>query len=379
MYRTYQLKIKNTNKEYFNRLFAEAKWYYNTILASEDVFKFDTKLKTVQIKIDEELINKETLFLSSQMRQGLKKRAISNILGLHVSKTKNRKVGKLKFKSAVNSIPLTNQTFKISGKNLSIQGLKKSKFKIAGLDQLPKHSVIKSANLIKFSNKVYLNITVEQTVDIENKDKQNILGLDFGIKNSLTFSDSTILNIVFKDSEQLIRKAHKKLSRKKKGSKNRNKAKQTLSKAYKRLDNQKKDVCNKILNKLNNYKVYFQDEMLKNWQKGLFGKKMQRGILGRIKTGLRSNPNHVMIPREKPTTKFCPSCGVLNKIELKERIYKCVCGYEKPRDVHSAQNMILFGTGRADVEIETSVYEELSSIVSKFLSVKQEVCSFNYK
>ena len=108
------------------------------------------------------------------------------------------------------------------------------------------------------------------------------------------------------------------------------------------------------------------------WQKGFFGKSISKGILGRIKTGLRSNPENLMIPKNIPTTKLCPNCGTLNNIKLDNRLYECQCGYHKDRDVHSASNMILLGAGRAYVEIRTSVFEMLSQIKCKFLSLKQE-------
>jgi hypothetical protein len=43
-----------------------------------------------------------------------------------------------------------------------------------------------------------------------------------------------------------------------------------------------------------------------------------------------------------PTTKLCPKCQTINKhITLKDRIFKCGCGYEFDRDVHSAKNMLV--------------------------------------
>ena len=45
-----------------------------------------------------------------------------------------------------------------------------------------------------------------------------------------------------------------------------------------------------------------------------------------------------------PTTKMCPVCGAVNQIGLGERTYHCDCGYTKPRDWHSACNVLLFGT-----------------------------------
>ena len=45
-----------------------------------------------------------------------------------------------------------------------------------------------------------------------------------------------------------------------------------------------------------------------------------------------------------PTTKFCPKCGCLNTLTLKDRTYVCDCGYTEDRDVHASKNVKLFGS-----------------------------------
>lgn len=371
MYKTFQLKIRNDKPEYFDRLFLEAKWYYNTILASDDLFKFDTKSKTVYLTEDK-TITETTRYLSSQMRQEIKDRILSNIKGLSKSKNRGNRIGHLKFRKFVNSIPIKNQTVRIKGQTLYIQSLKKKSFNLSGISQLPQNYKIKSASLVRNPGGLYLHVSIEQESSTTPQDEKKVAGIDLGIKDSFTFSDGAVINTNFREAEVKLKKSHKKFSKKKNGSKNRNKARISLAKIYHKLDNQKKDVSNKIINKLKPIKIYYQDEMISNWQKGLFGRKVHKGILGRIKEGLWSNPENVMIPRNKPTTKFCPNCGALNDIELNTRIYNCECGYSMPRDKHSAKNMILFGSGRADVEKEASVFELLSQIECKFLSVKQE-------
>jgi putative transposase len=365
MYKTYQLKI--VKNDYFNLLFREAKWYYNTVLASEDVFNFDTKEKIAFLTPE---ISQETTILSSQMRQEIKKLLCSSVKGLSQRKKRGYKVGKLKFKGFLNALPLKNQTFKLSKNRIRFQGCKKS-FKIRGYQQLPENYVIKSGVLIRNPDGIYLKLVIEeadQPVIIPTK----IIGIDMGVKDSLTFSDGTKLNTIFAESEQEIKKLHRKLSKKEKGSKNRLKARAKLGKAYHKLDKRKDDVSKKVLNKLKSYQVYFQDEMVTGWRR-LFGRQIQHSILGRIKSGLKSNPEtNVCLAKTIPTTKFCPECAVLNDIPLSQRIYRCECRYQLDRDIHSARNMIIIGSGRAYVEQGTSVFDELVLIGSKFLVLKQE-------
>ncbi len=104
MYKTYQLKIQEPNNKYFDALFREAKWFYNTCLVSDNIFNFNTKIKSVEIGKDEKA-KKEFKYLSSQMKQELRKRQINAILGLAALKKNGHKVGRLKFKKFLNSVP----------------------------------------------------------------------------------------------------------------------------------------------------------------------------------------------------------------------------------------------------------------------------------
>lgn len=370
MYKTYHLKLKNSDNQYFSRLFAEAKWYTNTIISSSDVFNFDTKSKLAYLT---PAISQEVKYLSSQMRQELKDRVIEAIKGLSARKKKGYKVGKLKYRKFVNSIPLKNQALKFSGDRVTLQGYKKY-FRVSGLAQMPKSYKVQSAKVIRNAVGIYVDITIKLEEEIVLSEKP-VIGVDFGIKDALSFSEGTIINTHFAETESKVKKAHRRLSRKTRGSYRYRKARLGLSKAYQRLDNQKKDTADKVLNKLKGYKVCLQDEMIPAWKR-LFGRKVQNGILGRMKAGLKNNPDNQVISRTSPSTQLCPECGALNKHGLDKRIYTCECGYSKPRDIHSARNMILIGAGCAFVETVSDLFSVLSSIESKHLSVKREAAAF---
>ena len=85
-----------------------------------------------------------------------------------------------------------------------------------------------------------------------------------------------------------------------------------------------------------------QDENLKGWHKGLFGRTVQHSALGLVKAKLIKHERVTVLPKSAPTIKYCPVCGNLKKdITLAERIYECSCGYSEDRDIHAARNMIL--------------------------------------
>ena len=116
-----------------------------------------------------------------------------------------------------------------------------------------------------------------------------------------------------------------------------------MRKSYQKLGNKKRDAANKITHELLEHAIaYMQDENLKGWHKGLFGKIVQHSILGLVKKKLINSERVIVLPKSMPTTKYCPNCGNLKKdIKLSDRVYECPCGYHEDRDIHAARNMIL--------------------------------------
>lgn len=373
VYKVYQLKIQGQH-DYFSRLFTEAKWWTNFILAGENLKAFDTKQKIALVKRGENFEVEPLTALSSQMRQMLHQRLLDNVKGLATKKKKGAKVGRFKFKPFVNSIPLSNQTFRLK-KSVKFQACKKA-FRVCGHRQLPENPNIRCGELIRKPSGIYLSVTVK--VPDKTTEKQGFIGVDMGIKDCLTFHDGTKVNFSSPVLEKRIRQAHKSISRKQKESKNRHKAKKKLRRLEECLYNQKKDATNKLINKLKPYTVCFQDELIKQWHSGLFGKQVQGSILGQVKAALKQDTANLCLDSSLPTTQLCPECGKLNKHGLEARVYTCQCGYSKHRDKHSANNMlILSGRDTASAEKVSDVFSILQSIVSTQLSVKQE--SYAYK
>ena len=102
-------------------------------------------------------------------------------------------------------------------------------------------------------------------------------------------------------------------------------------------------MANKIVHDLLEHEhVYMQDENLRGWHKGLFGKTVQHSVLGLVKAKLVKHERVTVLSSRVPTTKYCPKCGQLKKdITLADRVYTCECGYEEDRDIHATRNMIL--------------------------------------
>ncbi len=134
-------KLNKNTLKILNRIFLEAKWLYNYIINKEfnnDIFNIDYKINNVSIYVKDHYETRKLKYISSQMKEEIMDRAIDNIKGLHELKIKGFKIGSLKYKSKVTSIPLKQYdiTYKIiNNKYIKIQGIKQ-KLMVNGLDNL---------------------------------------------------------------------------------------------------------------------------------------------------------------------------------------------------------------------------------------------------
>ena len=373
-------KFSTEKKKYLNRLFNEAKWLYNSILGSQDQFLYRTKCKSVEVlNKDKEWEERDFQAISSQMKQGLGRRLIDSITGLSQLKKKGHKVGRLKFKSQINSIPLVQSgvTYKIiNDKYIKLQGFKKP-FRVKGLHQIPIGAELANANLVRKAGDLYLKITC--FVEKDKKVKTgNMLGLDFGIETNVTTSYGEKLNFYLPETKA-IKKASRKFNKLKKGSRNKFKAKINLQKKYSKLDNQKKDIKNKVVSKLikENDVVAIQDESLAEWHKNkLCSKKVQHSIMGGIISGLKKHPETlVVVDKYFPSTQLCPECGKKNKHTLDKRTYNCSCGYSCDRDIHAAKNILTEGMKQVGTErINPILVESPASISKPVAKIQARLC-----
>ena len=235
--------------------------------------------------------------------------------------------------------------------------LKNIKFRCSDLylTRLQKYSKsIRSATLSKTkSGSFFLSILVE--VD-ENEYKKfehtnEDVGIDMGVKDFVITSDGEVFENkhFFKKQEQKIKKLQKQLSKKVKGSNNRNKARIRLAKAFENISNQKEAYIHSVVNELLSYYdiVYMEDlnvqGMLKNHH---LAKAIQEVGLYRFKTILTdkatvNDKRVVFVDRFYPSSKTCSKCGYKNKgLTLSDREWTCpICGEHHDRDINAAMNI----------------------------------------
>ncbi|MFW9997278.1 MAG: RNA-guided endonuclease InsQ/TnpB family protein [Candidatus Odinarchaeota archaeon] len=366
--KVYELKVDKSRlsketRRHLKRLFIESKWFYNYIVSQNDPFNVDTKIKNVPVKVKDKFEERELRCLGSQMKQDFAKQVQSSIKSLATKKKKGEKVGKLKFKSRVNSIPLKQygityillqngkelpkevnspcRTISSNGR-VKIQKVKQA-LRIRGLDQLPAGVELANAHLATRYDDYYLQLVTYQPKKPVSMPPNKSTGIDAGLAKQLTFSNGVAMEYRVPVTKKL-RRFHKQLSRKQKGSKNREKTRLKLEKEYRKAFNIKKDIRNKTVSYLRqNYEIVcFQNENIRAWHR-IWGSKVFDTSLGGLMSILKERMRTpVEVDRLFPSSQLCsnPECGHKQKIALDERTYICPeCGLVIPRDVNSAINI----------------------------------------
>jgi len=342
--------LSQAKLKHLNLLFAEAKWLYNYMISLEtNLWDFDYKQKQItSLDKDGNKIDRDISALSSQIRQAFVEQVKTNIRSLVGLKKAGKVVGRFKFKSEVNSIPLNQSgvTYKLKRNRLSIQGFKGS-FRIEGTKQLKDVIEFANAKIVRRCGEFYLHVTCYEA-PTKRESTNEIVGLDFGISSTITTSDNENINMKIPETQRLKRLSRG-LARKVKRSASYFKQKAKREKEYQHINNQKKDKRNKIVSYLTKRydRIFTQDESVKGWHSGLFGRQVQMSAMGGIIADLKKKSATSVVDKWFPSTQLCECCGKMNKHSLDKRTYTCGCGHSEPRDFHAAKNILSEGLSSA--------------------------------
>ena len=217
---------------------------------------------------------------------------------------------------------------------------------------------IRCATLSKTkSGNYFLSILVElpQEEIIRFEHTNEHVGIDLGVKDFVITSDGEVFENkhFFKSQEKRIAKLQRQLSKKQKGSNNRNKQRIKIAMAFESLTNQKEAYIHSVVNELLTYydTVFMEDlnvqGMLKNHN---LAKAIQEVGFYRFKQILEDKARNnykevVFVGRFYPSSKTCHKCGYINKeLTLNDREWTCpVCGEHLDRDLNAAMNILLEG------------------------------------
>lgn len=361
-----RLYPNKTQTMQINKLLGCYRFVYNQCLnkkiQSYNNDKTNETLTTLGHFIHHELLKDDNLIWLKEQNTKVLKQAVKDMLTSYKNFFEQHK-GFPKFKTKHdNKQSCRFELGAISKRNiytnykLSLANIKNVKFKCNEkcAQYLQKHkNFIKQATLKRLPcGEYYLSILVDCDLMKIVKQTDNCIGIDLGIKDFVITSDGEVFdNCHFKKSQNnKIKRLQKQLSRKQKGSNNRNKVRIRLAKLYKKIRDKKEYflhyVSNSIINE--NQVICMEDLNVKGMSKN---HKLAESILdmnfGEFRMMLEYkakwyNRRIVFVDRYYPSSKKCHNCGYINKgLTLNEREWICPnCGELISRDYNAALNIL---------------------------------------
>ena len=216
---------------------------------------------------------------------------------------------------------------------------------------VPTGFAVKQVRILRKADRWYASISLQCNVSVPDPSPSpsgHPIGVDIGLKKFLATSDGVLVKPpkFFKKLQSELKLLQRRLSRKKKRSKNYEKARIKVARLHHQIDNTRIDFHYKQAHALCDAgdMVFMEDLDYRTSAKGMFGKHMLDAAFGQF----RSIVKYVCWKRGKffsevdarGTSQQCPECGGEVKKDLSVRIHDCPhCGYKTDRDVAAGQNI----------------------------------------
>ena len=195
----------------------------------------------------------------------------------------------------------------------------------------------------------YVSLQVEEVLPREPSPETG--GVDVGIRALATLSDGTSFGNprALAKGERKLKRLHRALSRKKKGSKNRKKALRKLTRQHARIAHVRENALHAISAAISKRFGVVGAEDLNVSGMGrnrCLSKALHDGALGELLRQIRykvewAGGRVVLANLFYPSSKTCSTCGqVKAELKLDERTYRCdACGLVLDRDHNAARNL----------------------------------------
>lgn len=254
------------------------------------------------------------------------------------------------------------QNIKVANNRVYLPKFSKDGIKVKLHREIPKGAILKQATVSRQNNQYFISILIDDNISIPKPTKEkSAVGLDMGISDFIITSDGKKYENkkYFARSQQTLKKLQRRLSKKKKGSNNRQKAKLRVQKLHTKIKNQRKDYLHKISDEITNqYDIICLETlnvkgMIKNrrlaksiadvaWSE--FMRQLEYKALWKAKTVIK-------IDQWFPSSQICSHCGAsTGKKPLNIRKFDCPhCGKNDiDRDINASVNIKNYGLGQID-------------------------------
>jgi len=235
---------------------------------------------------------------------------------------------------------------KLDGRRLKLYGIGR----VAVRWHRPIEGTIKTVRIVCKAGRWFACFSCEVESKPELPNTGHCVGIDVGISALITTSDGEKVDHpqFYRDGQKKLRILQRSLARKKKGSKNRSKAKQQVQRWHEHVANQRRDFAHKLSYALvRRYDlIALEDLRIANMAQN---KRLSKSILdagwGIFKQLLTSKAvdagRQVVFVDPTYTSKCCSNCGTLfQDFDLSTPWVECACGLSLDRDHNAAINIL---------------------------------------
>lgn len=320
----------------------------------------------------------------SKMLQMVGNRVAGAWRALEVLKKHGHRVGALGYckEGGCNSFTYNQSGFRIEGGKLDLS--KVGCIKIV-LHRQPVN--VKQVTVVRQAGKWYAVVACETTRPLfKFIDPRKSVGIDVGITKFAHDSDNRAIENPLFLTKMLrpLRRAQRKVSRRKKGSHNREKAKSWVARLHERIANKRRDFLHKLSSEYaSRYDTIFLERL--NTLNMVKNHRVARHILdsgwGTFRAMLEYKAKMVIEVKPAYTSIDCSRCGNRVPKSLAVRIHRCdKCGLAINRDYNASLNILQRGLSYLPAECREVTPVEIAPLLAtvggQALSLKQEAYAF---
>ena len=359
----YEIAPNEEQIKYLNNVFGSTRFVYNHTLAltiekynesKEDPLLKKPNVSSTGLTYLAKPLREEFEFLKEVSSVAIQQKLMDlgrAYEGFFKNVKKGANPGFPKFKSKRHnrdSFRFTSAGFSLKGKNLYLAKCK-TPFKVFWSRDLSSNP--SSVTISKTpTGKYFASFVCDY--EPERKSGKGTLGVDVGLKVfAYTSANEGVANPKFLiQSMEKLAKAQRKLSKKKKGSANRKRARIKVAKLHEKISNQRKDFLHKLSSRLVNENQVLVLESLN--VKGMTkNRKIAKGVSDVSWSTFKQQILYKIQETDKgqlvyadpyfPSTQLCSTCNKTpeKKVEWDDRWYDCGCGNSKDRDYNAALNL----------------------------------------
>jgi putative transposase len=355
---SHKIELDPNNKQatYFARAAGTARFAYNWALAEwkrqYEEWKSDpTKTKPSQMSLRRQLnaVKREQFPWMLEVTKNAPQMAIIQLGAAFANFfAKRARYPRFRRRGVNDRFSVTNDQLHVDGRYIRVPGLGRVRMR----ECLRFNGKVMSATISRVADGWFASITVDCPVPLPaHAENQGVAGVDLGVSALAVLSTGEKIDgpKPHKAALSRLRRLSRSLSRKKKGSRNREKAKRKLARLHYRIANIRNDSLHKLTSDVTRrfHTVCIEDLNIRGMMRnrhlsrsiadmGFFEFRRQLEYKSAMRGGLV-----VVADKWFASSKICHQCGhKLESLSLSVREWTCpVCGKQHDRDVNAAVNL----------------------------------------